>query len=132
MPTIRNIGIKYNKYKFIGFLDDDCLPIKSDLLKRAYIWLSAKHKNIIGVGGPVYIRSNKPTQLSLNHFQNLLNFNIILQLIKNKLFYNKTKLSYVSYLAGGNCFFKKILLLIVAALIQNLIAIIIKKMLTFV
>jgi len=81
LPKARNIGIKNSNFDMIGFLDDDCLPIRNDLILRASKWLESRNLNIMGVGGPIYVRSTKPNK--------------------------KYILSYVNTLPGGNCFFKK-------------------------
>jgi len=81
LPSARNVGIRNSNYKIIGFLDDDCIPIRDDLFTVAYKWLSLKNPKIVGVGGPAYIRSNTPDK--------------------------KYKLGFVNTLPGGNSFFIK-------------------------
>ncbi len=82
LPSARNVGIKYSNYDLIGFLDDDCIPINIDLFERAMRWLFLRNLNIIGVGGPVYLRSNGPPAKA-------------------------QKLKFVNTIPGGNCFYKK-------------------------
>lgn len=111
LPSARNIGIKYSNFNTIGFLDDDCIPIRDDLLNRGYRWLNVNSSNIIGVGGAIYFRSNK-SHLELNsiNFKKKIKFHQIYKFIKNKilLFYEAPfKLKYVNFLHGGNFFFKK-------------------------
>ena len=111
LPNARNLGIKYSNYEKIGFLDDDCLPISNNLILRAIKWLSTKNKNIIGVGGPIYFRSNKPRAIiRINRFKEIFKIKTILKYFYHSFlnFYEKTyKLCYVNFLAGGNFFFKK-------------------------
>ena len=111
LPSARNIGIKHSNYKIIGFLDDDCFPTRFDLLERAYRWLKLENQNIVGVGGPVYDKLNYSTSknLKINFIRDLFNIKKIIRVFfKNiELLYRPRKLSYVTFLAGGNCFFKK-------------------------
>lgn len=101
LPSARNVGLSQSSYKIIGYLDDDCLPLCKDLFKRAYYWLTQDEQKVIGVGGPVYSRSNKP---NLNKFKlNLRNFYNFLELF----YYKRLNLAYVNSIPGGNCFFRK-------------------------
>lgn len=101
LPCARNVGLNQSNYNIIGYLDDDCLPIYRDLLKRAYSWLTQGNKSIIGVGGPVYSKPNK-TSLNNNRFKLSKIFEFL-----EFLYYKRLKLTYVSSVSGGNCFFKK-------------------------
>lgn len=83
LPSARNIGISNSNSEIIGFLDDDCIPIRNDLLIRAYKWLKLNKYKIVGVGGPIYLRKSKSNN-------------------------EKLKLEYVTTLRGGNCFYLKV------------------------
>ncbi len=112
LPMARNIGIKYSNHKFIGFLDDDCFPVRKDLIYRAYKWLDLKNQNIVAVGGPVYKNSYKPNFIksrikSNSTFFKIKNvFRLILEII-DTLCYKREKLTFVKSLVGCSFFFKK-------------------------
>jgi len=111
LPSSRNVGLRYSHYDYIGYLDDDCLPIRNDLIMRAYRWLSLKSEKIVGVGGPVYSRSNDfYTNIPNLNLKNILKitpiFNYILNMIET-FYYKPRKLSKTKFLPGGNCFFNK-------------------------
>jgi len=108
LPSARNIGIKYSNYNIIGFLDDDCIPLKNNWLKRATKWFRLRNRKIVSVGGPVYYRSLKPTPSKKNRAENLIgrikkyfpeiisNFNV-----------DHKKPIIVNTLPGGNMFLRK-------------------------
>lgn len=112
LPRVRNIGIQHSNYNFIGFLDDDCSPIRKDLLKRAYKWLNLKKYNIVGVGGPIYYKSNEPHYIisKIRGFKSFFNikqlFKLFLEIIETQN-YKTQKLVFVNSIRGGNSFFRK-------------------------
>ncbi|MFX1385397.1 MAG: glycosyltransferase family 2 protein, partial [Promethearchaeota archaeon] len=101
----RNIGIRHSRYDYIGFLDDDCIPIRKDLLLRAYTWLKSRKNEIIGVGGPIYDNSLEYKSKKFKLID-LLNLKKIPEFIQS-LIYKPNKLSYANTIPGGNCFFRK-------------------------
>ncbi|MHA1284443.1 MAG: glycosyltransferase family 2 protein [Promethearchaeota archaeon] len=111
LPNARNLGIKHSNYEIIGFLDDDCIPIYNNLIIKAIKWLNTKNQNIIGIGGPIYFRSNKPRSLPRNEIsKNKIKIKRIFKFIEYSFlnFYEKNyKLCFVNFLPGGNFFFKK-------------------------
>lgn len=110
LPIARNIGINNSSGDSVGFLDDDCIPIRNDLLFRASKWLLSKGENIIGVGGPTYLRSTKPnkTFFKIKNIKEIFNIKFYFKIILYLLLDSKIqKLHYTKYLPGGNFFFKK-------------------------
>ena len=112
LPGARNVGLLHSSYKIVGFIDDDCFPIRNDFLERAYKWLSLKKYNIIGVGGPIYVRSNEPrfVRSKMKGFKSLFKIKQLLRLFLEILEtqnYKLQKLVFVNRIQGGNCFFNK-------------------------
>lgn len=110
LPSARNVGIKNSNYEFIGFLDDDCIPIRKDLIKRACRWLLSRNQKIVGVGGPIYFRSTEPYKVSSLKFKDFLKFKKFFKLFVKRIdnyFFNRQKLMFVDVIPGGNSFFKK-------------------------
>ncbi|MCK4237888.1 MAG: glycosyltransferase family 2 protein [Candidatus Lokiarchaeota archaeon] len=110
LPTSRNIGVRHSNHEIVGFIDDDCFPIRNDLFKQAKKWLKSKKSKIVGVGGPVFLRSTKQNpSLSKKEISSRMIGkinNIIPEIIGN--FYIKPKKPIlVDTLPGGNMYFNK-------------------------
>ena len=111
LPHARNVGIEFSAFEYLGFLDDDCLPLNDNFLMRAFRWLKLNKLKIIGVGGPIYFRSTNPptinTKLSI---KNIYNFKLIISKILEKFefyYFKPVVLKISNILPGGNCFFIK-------------------------
>ncbi|MFX0132456.1 MAG: glycosyltransferase family 2 protein, partial [Candidatus Hodarchaeota archaeon] len=108
LPSARNIGIKYSHYDIIGFLDDDCIPLKNNWLTSAIKWFRIKKRKIVAVGGPVYYRSLKPTPPKKNRAKNLIGQikKYFPEIISNFNVEHKKPI-IVNTLPGGNMFLRK-------------------------
>ncbi len=111
LPSARNVGLKFAKYDFIGYLDDDCIPIRKDLLSRAYKWLSLNNEGIVGVGGPVYRQYDSSESVEskssiINFFHPSRWIKLFLTII-DTISYNPKELTFTNSIPGGNCFFNK-------------------------
>lgn len=109
MPSARNIGIENSDYDIIGFLDDDCFPLKNNWIKRAHKWFKHKNRKIIGVAGPVFNRFTKPILYNKQRVKKTIGrIRKIFPKIISNFNQTPTKPIIVETLPGGNMFLKKI------------------------
>lgn len=110
LPTSRNIGVKHSNHEIVGFIDDDCFPIRNDLFKKAKKWLKSKKSKIVGVGGPVFLRSSKqdPSLSKIEISSRMIGkINKIIPEIIGNFYIKPKKPILVDTLPGGNMYFNK-------------------------
>ncbi len=102
----------HSNYKYVGFIDDDCYPIRNDFLERAYKWLTSKKYRIVGVGGPIYVRSDKTVffKSKMKGIKSFLNIRLLgglfMEILETQN-YKLEKLTFVNKIQGGSCFFNR-------------------------
>jgi glycosyltransferase involved in cell wall biosynthesis len=103
VPIVKNTGIRHAGGDLIGFFDDDCIPLNKNCLRIVEKWFN--RDDIVGVGGPVYLRSTEPIPDRIEDKVARIDYN------KPEIYgYHNTIISkslYVDHLPGGNSFYRK-------------------------